>query len=82
MARTSDVDSATAQFFINTVDNSFLNQRDETPGGFGYAAFGRVVEGMDVIDKIEQVATGTVGQQGDVPVEPVVIESIRRADGE
>src|SRR3972149_3391924 len=51
MARTSVVDSATAQFFINVVDNAFLDHRDETPGGFGYAVFGRVVEGMDVVDK-------------------------------
>lgn len=69
MARTGVVDSATSQFFINTVDNDFLNHgaRD-----FGYAVFGKVVDGMDVVDAIESVQTGP----GDVPVEPVVIESV------
>jgi len=82
MARTSDVDSATAQFFINTVDNDFLNHRDETPGGFGYAAFGRVVDGLDVLDAIEKVETASAGAYTDVPVKAVLIESIRRADGQ
>ena len=82
MARTSEPNSATSQFFINTADNGFLNHRDETPEGFGYAVFGRVVEGMDVVDRIQAVATRSVGYHENVPVTPVVIESIRRAGGE
>ena len=78
MARTSAPDSATAQFFINTADNRFLNHRDETPGGYGYAVFGRVVEGMDVAEKIENVPTCTRAGHENVPVTPVVIRSIRR----
>ncbi len=78
MARTSDVNSATAQFFINLVDNAFLNHRDETAQGFGYCAFGCVTEGLDVVDRIGSVATGRSGSYDDVPVEPVVINSIRR----
>ena len=79
MARTSDVNSATAQFFINLVDNGFLNHRDETAQGFGYCAFGCVTEGLDVVDRIGSVATGRGGGHDDVPIEPVVINSIRRA---
>jgi len=79
MARTSDVNSATAQFFINLVDNGFLNHRDETAQGFGYCAFGSVIEGLDVVDRIGSVATGRSGGYDDVPVEPVVINSIRRS---
>lgn len=78
MARTSVVDSATSQFFINLVDNDFLNHVDETPRGFGYAVFGRVIEGMDVVDAIAKVATGTVRGYADVPNEAVVINSISR----
>ena len=78
MARTSVVDSATSQFFINTADNGFLNHRDETPEGFGYAVFGRVVEGMDVVEKIQSVQTKTSGSYQDVPAEPVIIQSIRQ----
>jgi cyclophilin family peptidyl-prolyl cis-trans isomerase len=59
MARTMVVDSATAQFFINSVNNDFLNHRDETPRGFGYAVFGKVIEGMDTVDKIRSVPTGS-----------------------
>jgi len=81
MARTNELNSATSQFFINTADNAFLNHRDETPEGFGYAVFGRVVEGMDVVDKIQAVTTATVGYHENVPVTPVVIESIVRAEG-
>lgn len=77
MARTSAVDSATAQFFINVVDNGMLNHRNETPPGFGYCVFGQVVEGMDVVDKIRQVPTGQVGPFGDVPQKPVVIQSVK-----
>jgi len=78
MARTSEVHSATAQFFINLVDNDFLNHTDETPRGFGYCAFGQVVEGLDVVDRIAKVATASSGHHDDVPAEPVEIESIRR----
>ncbi len=79
MARTSVVDSATSQFFINLVNNDFLNHTDETPRGFGYAVFGEVTEGMDVVDAIAAVATanGRGGHQN-VPTEPVIIESIKR----
>ncbi|GCL62516.1 peptidylprolyl isomerase [Pseudaquabacterium pictum] len=73
MARTSAPHSATAQFFINGTDNDFLNFRSESPQGWGYAVFGKVVEGTDVVDKIERVATGNKGGHGDVPVEDVVI---------
>ena len=76
MARTSVVDSATAQFFINVKDNAFLDHRDESPAGFGYAVFGKVVSGMDVVQKIEHVATGNKGMHQNVPVEPVIIKSI------
>ena len=78
MARTNVVDSATSQFFINLVDNDFLNHTDTTPSGFGYAVFGRVVEGMEVVDQIAQVETGNARGHQNVPVEPVVIESLRR----
>jgi len=80
MARTGVVDSATSQFFINLVDNGFLNHRDETPQGFGYCAFGKVIEGLDVVDKIGAVATGRAGRYDDVPVNQVQIKSIRRAE--
>ena len=79
MARTGVVDSATSQFFINLIDNDFLNHRDETARGFGYCAFGKVTEGMDVVDKIAKVRTGTASGFENVPVTPVVIKSIRRA---
>ena len=79
MARTMIVDSATAQFFINTVDNAFLDHRDETVRGFGYAVFGKVTDGMSVVDAIAGVKTGNVNGMGDVPTPaPVVITSIRR----
>ncbi len=73
MARTSVVDSATAQFFINTVNNDFLDHRSKSPQGYGYAVFGKVIEGMDVVDKIRAVPTGTAGMHQDVPKQPVVI---------
>ena len=73
MARTSDPHSATAQFFINLVDNDFLNHRSPTAQGWGYAVFGRVVEGMDTVDHIAAVETGARGMFQDVPKEPVVI---------
>ena len=78
MARTGIVDSATSQFFINLVDNKFLDHRDETSSGFGYAVFGKVIGGMDVVDKIGTGATGTRNRFPDVPVETVVIKDIRR----
>jgi peptidyl-prolyl cis-trans isomerase B (cyclophilin B) len=81
MARTSVVDSATSQFFINTADNAFLNHRGETPDAFGYAVFGKVVEGLDVVDRIEKLPTGRAGHHDDVPVKPVVIQSIRPSQG-
>ncbi len=80
MARTSDPDSATGQFFINGVDNDFLNFKSKTPQGWGYAVFGKVVDGIEVIDAISAVKTGTSGMYSDVPVEPVVIKSARRAE--
>ena len=76
MARTSDPHSATTQFFINTVDNGFLDFRAENAQGWGYAVFGRVVEGMDVVQALEKVATGRKGGHDDVPLEDVVIESM------
>jgi peptidyl-prolyl cis-trans isomerase A (cyclophilin A) len=75
MARTSVVDSATAQFFINHADNDFLNN---SARDFGYAVFGKVVEGMDVVDAIAGVKTGRQGPHDDVPKEPVVIRAARR----
>ncbi|WP_406020325.1 peptidylprolyl isomerase [Succinivibrio sp.] len=73
MARTQDPHSATAQFFINTVDNSFLNFRSKDLNGWGYCVFGKVVQGMDVVDKIEKSKTTTVSYYRDVPVETVEI---------
>lgn len=79
MARTSVVDSATSQFFINLADNDFLNHTSESARGFGYAVFGEVIEGMDVVDAIAAVATGAGrGGMQDVPVEPVIITSLAR----
>ncbi len=74
MARTSAPHSATAQFFINVVDNDFLNFKSPTPSGWGYAVFGKVVAGTDVVDKIKGVKTGSKGFHQDVPKETVVIE--------
>ena len=74
MARTNDPHSATAQFFINTTNNGFLDFKSESPSGWGYAVFGKVVEGKDIVDKIEQCKTATRGGHGDVPVEDVIIE--------
>lgn len=76
MARTMDPHSATAQFFINVKDNSFLNFRSESPDGWGYAVFGKVSAGMDVVNKIKGVRTGSQGMHQDVPVETVVITSV------
>ena len=76
MARTSDPHSATAQFFINAKDNDFLNFSSETSSGWGYAVFGEVVDGQEVVDSIENVATGQSGPFGDVPIEDVIINSV------
>lgn len=77
MARTAVVDSATAQFFINVVDNAFLDHRGKTPDLFGYAVFGEVTDGMEVVDAIRQVKTGRQAGHADVPVEPVFIKSVK-----
>lgn len=76
MARTPDPHSATAQFFINVSDNNFLNFRSETMDGWGYCVFGKVTEGMDVVDEIRKVETGSFGFHQDVPKEEVVIERV------
>ena len=76
MARTSDPHSATAQFFINVKDNDFLNHSSPTPSGWGYAVFGKVTDGMDVVNKIKAVKTGTSGFHQDVPKEDVIIQSV------
>src|SRR3989304_1860585 len=78
MARTNVVDSATAQFFINVVDNDFLDHQNTTSQGFGYAVFGKVIQGMDVVEKVK--AGKTVSKMGfsDVPAEAVVIKSVKR----
>lgn len=73
MARTALVDSATSQFFINVVDNPFLDHKGKRPEDFGYAVFGEVIEGMDVVDAIREVKTGSRGGHSDVPLEPVFI---------
>jgi len=78
MARTSDVNSATSQFFINVNDNDFLNNGERD---FGYAVFGEVVEGMDTVDKIAAVETGSVSYFRDVPKEPVIIKSVTVIEG-
>ena len=72
-----NANSATSQFFINVADNSFL---DEPRDGAGYAVFGKVIQGMDVVDKIQKVKTSTVGQFGDVPVQPIIMEKVTRLD--
>lgn len=76
MARTAEVDSATAQFFINTEDNKFLDNAGLTPAVYGYAVFGKVVDGMDVVYTIEQSPTTSAGGHQDVPVEPIVITKV------
>ena len=76
MARTMDPHSATGQFFINHKDNDFLNHTAETAQGWGYAVFGKVTDGMDVVDQLAESATGVVGGYQDAPLEPVTIESV------
>jgi len=78
MARTADVDSATAQFFVNVSQNDFLNFSAPNPQGFGYCVFGKVVEGRDVVDQIKGTETGSKGFHSDVPLEDVVITSAKR----
>jgi len=81
MARTQDPHSATAQFFINIADNSFLNHTAPTAQGWGYCVFGKVVGGTDVVDKIKKVKTGSRGMHQDVPAEDVVIEKAEIVEG-
>ena len=76
MARTNDVDSATCQFFINLVDNDFL---DHKSGSYGYAVFGKVTEGMEVIDEIAKIKTGRRGGHADVPVEAIIVTTVTRS---
>ncbi len=80
MARTGDPNSARAQFFINTVDNRSLDHRDRTARGFGYSVFGRVVDGMDIVERIERTGTHSRNGLDDVPRNPIVIIQIRRLD--
>jgi cyclophilin family peptidyl-prolyl cis-trans isomerase len=77
MARTGEIHSATSQFFINTVDNSFLDHRSKSPDKFGYCVFGKVTSGMDVVDKIESVQTETKGMYQNVPTKPILITDVR-----
>lgn len=76
MARTNDPHSASSQFFINVSNNDFLNFRSETAQGWGYAVFGKVVEGMDVVDAIVGVKTGNFGPHGDVPLQPILMNKV------
>lgn len=78
MARTNDPHSATSQFFINIANNSSLNHTSETPSGWGYAVFGKVTQGMDVVNRIKMVKTGNLSGHSDVPMDAVVIKSIKR----
>ena len=80
MARTEDPHSATAQFFINLKDNSFLDHTEKSPAGWGYAVFGQVISGMDVVDQIASVETGSVGYHENVPIDDVIIEHARLRD--
>ena len=81
MARTNDPHSATSQFFINLKDNHFLDHTEKTKSGWGYSVFGRVVSGMDVVEKIAGVETGNVGYHSDVPLEAVVLQKAERVTG-
>lgn len=80
MARTSDIHSATCQFFINLKDNDFLNHSDNTAQGFGYAVFGKVIKGMEVVDRIGKTKTTSFGPYSDVPAQPVIIKSVKRLE--
>ncbi len=79
MARTSDINSATSQFFINTVDNAGLNHRGDAPADYGYAVFGKVTKGMNVVDQIENTTTGNKGPYQNVPLQTVLIKSVKVA---
>ena len=76
MARTQVVDSASSQFFINLADNDFLNHQNKTANGYGYAVFGKVVEGMEIVDEIAKTKTGNSGYHQDVPTEAIIIEKV------
>ena len=76
MARTNDPNSATSQFFISLKDNDFLNHTSPTPQGWGYCVFGKVAEGMDVVDAIASVSTGTEDGHGDVPTEAIIMTKV------
>ncbi len=78
MARTQDVNSATSQFFINVIDNKYLDFKNKSAAGYGYCVFGKVIKGMDVVDSIKSVATGRRGYYDDVPVNDIVIISVKR----
>ncbi len=78
MARTMDPHSASSQFFINTVDNAFLDHTSETPDGWGYCVFGKVVDGLDAVDALRKVKTGNAGGHQDVPVDPISMISVTR----
>ena len=79
MARTNDPESATAQFFVNVADNASLNHKGKTPSGWGYCVFGKVIEGLDVVDQIKDVETGSQGPfQKDAPLEQVTITAVKR----
>ncbi len=78
MARTGDPHSATAQFFINVADNSSLNYTAPNEAGYGYAVFGKVTTGMHVVNRIKMVKTGQIGPYGDVPMDPVIIKTVKR----
>ncbi len=80
MARTNDPHSATAQFFINVGDNSSLNHTGQNPSGWGYAVFGKVTQGMHVVNRIKMVKTGSINSYSDVPMDAVIIKSVRRKD--
>lgn len=80
MARTSDPNSASSQFFVNLVDNSFLDYKDSSPQGVGYTVFGKVTSGLEVIDEIAKVKTGTKGMYSDVPLETVTIKSAKKVE--
>jgi len=82
MARTNDPHSATSQFFINLKDNSFLDHTAKDPQGWGYAVFGKVTKGMDVVEAIAAVRTGNAGYHQDVPVDDIVIEKVSLSEGE
>ena len=82
MARTSDPNSATAQFFINLADNAFLDFKAPSGNAWGYAVFGRVTKGFDIVQKIGKLKTGNAGMFQDVPIQPVIIESVKLLPGQ